>query len=184
MPNINLQGVEESAGEGFKMLEPGGYVCHITSVEPHEDKQYVRIYWDVHEGERARTYEDSQWPPSDVASWKETALPMLKHKLHVLADDNPGFDAEDEFIHDRWENFKGKVFGAVVRKRLYTRSDGTDGEGIEIGTWKRAEEIRTGAWKPMATRDTRSKDAQAEPAAMPAKDVQRQAYLADVEIPF
>lgn len=180
MPKVNLQGVEESTGEGFEMLEPGGYVCHITAVVDMPDKQYVMIYWDVHEGERTRMFEKSEWPPYDIASYKETALPMLKHKLHVLADDNPGWNVEDDFQNDRWENFKGKVFGAVVRKRIYTRRDGTDGEGIEIGLWKRAAEIRSGDFKPMKPRDTRDKEAQAKPVV----SVEAVQAISDDDIPF
>lgn len=183
MPKINWGAVEESAGgEGFRMPEPGGYVCRITRVEHVADRQYCRVYWDVAEGDCAGCFADSQWPPSDVMSYKPNALPMTKHKLHVLADDNPGFRPSVAWDNDDWAAFEGKAFGAVLRKRLYTRRDGTDGEGVEIGAWKRADEIRSGQWRPMAPRDQRTTQAQRPPMA-PTYDA-KAADVYDEDIPF
>lgn len=165
MPKINWGNVDESTGDGgFRTPEPGGYVCRIITIEPHDDRQYVMAYWDIAEGEYKGCYADSQWPPRDVMSYKPTALPITKHKLHVLTDANPGFDAQAAFDTDNWAAFAGKVFGAVLRKTMYTKRDGSDGEGIEVGTWKRPDEIRAGAWKPMAPRDTRERKPEPKPA--------------------
>lgn len=184
MPKMNWNGVEESAGGSFEQLEPGGYVCVITRVEHVPEKQYVRIYWDVKEGPRAGINASSQWPPADIMSYKERALPMAKHKLHVLADANPGFKSSVAFDNDDWAAFEGKLFGAVIRKRLYTRRDGTDGEGIEVGAWKRPDEIRAGQWKPMAPRDTRTGGTHAEAPAPTATYDAAKADVYDDDIPF
>ena len=183
MPKVDFSKVEESGGGGFQQLPEGGYVMRITRIEPHEDREYVFVEWDVAEGEWRDWAKGSNFPPHDVVSWKnDAALSMTKHKLHVLADDNPGFDAEGAFGRDDWRAFEGKVFGAVVRKRLYTKRDGTDGEGIEVGTWKRASEIRTGDWKPMRPRDSRDARAQAAlPVEKPAAGI---ADVYDEDIPF
>lgn len=183
MPNINLSNVEENDMGGFEHIEPGGYVLVIRTAEHVPDKQYVRFVWDVAEGPCKGAYAKSSWPPADIASYKEKALPLLKHKLHVLADCNPGFDAEGAFQRDDWTAFTGKVFGAVVRKRLYTRNDGTPGEGIEIGAWKRVDEIREGKWSPMGPRDARDKGP-APVAAPSAEAVAAAQALADDDLPF
>lgn len=175
MPNINLDNVEESTG-AFEQLPPGAYVCVITRIEPHEDRQYWFCEWDVAEGQYAGFHKDSNFPPKDVMSYKESALGMLKHKLHVLTDDNEGFDAEAAFKADDLEAFRGKKFGAIIRKRLYTNANGDDREGIEIGRWVRTEEVRAGNLKELPPRDTRG--VTATPAPTPA------IQLADEDIPF
>ena len=193
MPRINMSAVSESTGER-RTIEPGGYVCKVTGVKytPGEDRAWLE--WDVAEGPCAGTYEGSDWPPRDCMSWKQTALGMLKHKLKVLAEDNPSrlhvlvdpttkeFATVAEFDSDDWDAFVGCTFGAVVRKRLYTYN-GQDREGIEIGTWKRAQDIRDGNWRPMAPRDQREShhDQQFPQAARPA---QQQAAMFDEDVPF
>lgn len=175
MPRVNLSGVTASDGAPRKFdIEPGGYVLFVTGVKPNYEKEYAFFEWDVAEGPDGLFYADANFPPRDVMSWKERALPMLKHKLNVLAEANPGFDAEGAFYRDDWDAFRGKQFGAVIRKRYYTKGDGTDGEGIEVGRWLSPDEVRAGSFKPMAPRDTRT----AKPKA-PAKPA-----IATEDIPF
>ena len=143
----------------------------MTRVEVPEGRDYAFFEWDVAEGPDAMHYANANFPPRDVVSWKERALPMLKHKLHVLADSNPGFDAEGAFYRDQWEQFSGKQFGAVIRKRLYTYN-GQDREGVEVGRWITPDEVRAGQWKPMEPRDTRTaKPAQPAKPAMATEDI-------------
>lgn len=173
MPNVNLTNVTESTGT-FATLTPGGYVCRITSVEMAPDKQLWWVCWDVAEGADKDTFAGSNFPPRDCWSYKESALGMIKHKLHVLTDSNPGFDADaaykpDESGLDHPERFVGKLFGAVVRERLYTRRDGTDGTGIEVGAWVSVDDIRSGSFQPLKARDCRTHSAPA-PAAPVAED--------------
>lgn len=178
MPNIDLSKVEESTGMSFEQLPAGAYVCKITGIEHDMSKQYVRIFWDVAEGDFKDHYSQSQWPPCDIASYKEAALGMLKHKLHCLIDSNIGFDAESAFKQDDWDQFTGKLFGAVVRDRLYTKRSGEDGKGIEIGTWYRVSEIQRGEFKLLGVRDARGPKAQVQ------AQTSQQDELADTDIPF
>lgn len=147
MPKLNTlwNSIQESTGT-FSDIEPGGYTLVITKVEPVERQQYARFYWDVAEGENKGAYAQSQWPPSDVVSWKDSVLGILKHKMHVLADSNPGFQPTVEFDNDNWQAFVGKKFGAVVRKRLYTagpnsKNPGADREAVEIAAWLTPEQV-------------------------------------------
>lgn len=181
MPKVDFSKVEESSGSGFQQLPEGAYILRIERIEPHEDRQYIFVEWDVADGEWKGWAGGSNFPPHDVVSWKNgSALSMAKHKLHILSDDNPGFDAERAFQDDDWRAFEGKVFGAVIRRRLYTKKDGTDGEGIEIGTWKHVGDIRRGDWKPMRPRDSRD-TSQPKPAETPAQGAND---LYDSDIPF
>lgn len=172
MPYVNLSNVTESDGARSFDIEPGAYVLFVTRVEPHPERQYAFVEWDVADGPDAMHYANSNFPPRDVVSWSERALPILKHKLHVLADANPGFDAEGAFYRDQWEQFSGKQFGAVIRKRLYSKRDGSDGEGVEVGRWITPAEVRAGQWKPMEPRDTRTaRPAQPAKPAMATEDI-------------
>lgn len=147
MPKLNTlwNNIQESTGT-FADIEPGGYVLVITKVEPKEQQQYVRFYWDVAEGPSKGAYAQSQWPPSDIISWKDSVLGILKHKMHVLADSNPNFQPTVAFDNDNWQEFVGKRFGAVVRKRLYTagpnsKTPGADKETVEVAGWFTPEQI-------------------------------------------
>lgn len=184
MPKVDFSKVEESnGGGGFQQLPEGAYIMRIERIEPHEDRGYIFVEWDVASGEWADWARGSNFPPRDVISWKnDKALSMAKHKLHILTDDNTGFDAEVAFYNDDWRAFEGKVFGAVIRKRLYTKKDGTDGEGIEIGTWKRVSEVKAGDWKPMKPRDTRDYKAKVDLTVEQPKPGATDVY--DEDIPF
>ena len=193
MPRINLASVSESTGERAT-LEPGGYVLKVTGVKhtPRDDKLFLE--WDVAEGPMAGTFKDSEWPPRDCMSWKPTALGMLKHKLKVLAEDNPNklhmlvdpttkeFATVAEFDQDDFDAFVGCTFGAVVRKRLYTYN-GQDREAVEVGAFKRAQDIRDGNWKPMAPRDQRETHHD-QPFPQAARPAQQQAAMYDSDVPF
>ena len=119
---------------------------------------------------------------------------MLKHKLKVLAEDNPTklhmlvdpstheFATVAEFDQDDFDAFVGCVFGAVVRRRLYTYN-GNDREAVEVGAFKRAQDIRDGNWKPMAARDQRETHHD-QPFPQAARPAQQQAAMYDSDVPF
>lgn len=183
MPKLydKLTGVSESTG-GFADIDPGAYKLVITDVEPHAGDQYVRIYWDVADGERKGVYASSQYPPSDVLSWKDSAQGMLKGKLHRLYQCNPQrlhamtdsegkFVTIEEFERDNFAALKGCRFGAVVRRRLYTagpnsKTPGADRTQMEIARYLTPEEYRDNDWPEslLKDRDQRDKTQQAAPA--------------------
>ena len=184
MPKIDLTNIEESSGE-FKRLEPGTYGCKIVDAQLFDEKNYVRIEWDVAAGEYADIFKGAPFGQYDFMSYKEAALPMLKHKLACLTESNVGFDADAAFQNDDMAAFKGKIFGARVRNRLYTKKDGNDGTAVEIGQWLRAQEALTGTYDIMAPRDQRehvqSAPAAAQTAAAPSNGI---ADVYDEDIPF
>jgi hypothetical protein len=190
MPKMNWSAIEESTG-GFADIEPGAYTLVVTKVEPHERQQYVRLCWDVAEGERKGAYAQSQYPPSDVLSWKDAALGMLKHKLHVLADHNPGFQSSVAFDNDDWQAFVGKRFGAVVRRRLYTagpnsKSPGADRHQMEIAAYLSPDDLAANKFNRNLLEDRDQRDPQAKAAAEQRQmlDAGASAEIADEDIPF
>lgn len=185
MPKIDFTNVEESSGGSFKRLVPGTYVCRIIDAQLFEDKQYMRIEWDVAAGEYEGIFKDAPFAVYDYLSYKQSSLGMLKHKLSCITESNSGFDAESAFQRDDMASFRGKVFGARVRKRLYTKNDGTDGEGFEIGQWLRSHEALTGTYDIMEPRDQRDVSRRAMTASVtPASTANGVADVYDEDIPF
>ena len=197
MPNVSFEGVQESAG-WFADIEPGAYVLAITRMEPVPNRQFVRVYWDVAEGPSKGAYAQSQWPPSDVMSWKPDALGFTKHKLHVIADSNgaPQQAVEQAFQMDDWKRFAGKRFGAVVRRRLYTagpdsKTPGADKTAVEIAAWMTPAELAEGKWSKslLDDRDQRDKGAAQQPAQQPQVPQVPQGFgdvqgVYDEDVPF
>ena len=194
MPKLkkSWRDIEETSG-GFADIEPGAYVLTITKAEPHEGDEYVRLFWDVADGPAKGTYAKSSFPPSDIISWKDSALGMLKHKLHVLADWNTGFQPTVAFDNDQWQLFVGKRMGAVVRRRLYTagpksKNPGADRVQMEIATWLHPDEYQGNTWSESLLKDRDQRDKGAAPqqqAALPTPpSMSAAADLYDEDVPF
>lgn len=197
MPNIDFSSVQESTGV-FTDIEPGAYTLVITKVEPHASDEYVRLFWDVADGPCKGAYAQSQYPPSDVLSWKQGSLGFTKHKLHVIADSNGASQqvVEQAFQMDDWKRFVGKKFGAVVRRRLYTagpnsKTPGADKTAVEVAAWMTPAELAEDKWSKnlLNDRDQRDKTAQqptqTQVAQVPATfGPSETPDLYDEEIPF
>ena len=182
--------IEESTG-GFSDIEPGAYILTVTGMEPHESQEYVRLYWDVADGPHKGAYAQSQYPPSDVLSWKESAYGMLKHKLHALAEANTGFQPTVAFESDDWNQFRGKRFYAVVRRRLYTagpnsKTPGADRTAIEIARWLKPDEYESGSWPKslLEDRDQRDKSSQQSQVAQVPTGFGQVTGVYDEDVPF
>lgn len=172
MPKLNTlwKDIDEASGGGFSDIEPGAYVLTITACEGHPNDEYFEITWDVAEGTRKGAYAASQYPPTTRIYWREKALGFLKHRLHVLADWNQGFQPTVAFDNDQWGQFVGKRFGAVVRKRLYTagpnsKNPGADRYAMEVAAWLSPEDFRAGKFNAdlLKDNDQRTKAEQAAP---------------------
>ena len=124
MRPINLSNIAEKAEGEFNRLKPGAYPCTIMSVEDVPDKEYLRVLVDIVAGEykdyfSAEFYADKPFAHSLIFSYKDTALGMLKGRLHVISDCNPGFDAEAAFNAGKEQMLVGKAVGVVFREEEY-----------------------------------------------------------------
>ena len=195
MPKLSTlwKDIDEMSGSGFSDVEPGLYELVITKCEPHDDQQYFEIAWDVATGERKGAYASSQYPPTTRVYWRERALGFLKHRLHVLADWNPGFRSTVAFETDQWQQFVGKRFGAVVRKRLYTagpnsKNPGADRYSMEIAAWLNPEDFKAGKFNKNLLNDNDQREQGALPTqqqTVPADfGAQPVADVYDEDVPF
>ena len=192
MPKLSTlwKDIEEMEGGGFSDIEPGLYELVITACTPNDREQYFELTWDVASGERKGAYANSQYPPTTRVYWRDKALGFLKHRLHVLADWNPGFKSTVAFETDQWHEFVGKRFGAVVRKRLYTagpnsKSPGADRYSMEIAAWLNPEDFKAEKFNKSLLEDRDQRERKAEqPAAQVPDDFGGAGDVYDEDVPF
>lgn len=191
MPKLNTlwKDIEEMKGGGFSDIEPGAYVLVVTACTAHPDEQYFEIAWDVAEGERKGAYATSQYPPTTRLYWREKALGFLKHRLHVLADWNDGFQPTVAFETDQWQQFVGKRFGAVVRRRLYTagpnsKSPGADRHSMEVATWLSPDELRAGDFNQDLLKDNDQRERVSQAPVQAPATAQQAVEVYSEDIPF
>ncbi len=168
--------IEESTG-GAK-LPVGGYVIKITGVEDVPSREYLRLTYDIAEGEHAGHYSDSfgkqnAWSHQFVRSYKDAAEGMFKAFLNRLEESNKvshGFTVAKWTERSDERDFVGLELGVVIQKRLYTNDKGEDKEALEVAAVYAAQDIRNGDYTIPEPRDLRETvdekpKAQAQPAA-------------------
>lgn len=124
MRPLNFTNIKESSEGDFPRLEPGAYVCAITAVEDLPDKEYLWVLFDIIQGEHANYFADDFYRDKPYAhrmcfSYKDTAMSMLKGRLHVITDCNNGFDAEAALKAGKEQMLVGKAVGVVFREEEY-----------------------------------------------------------------
>ena len=156
MKNINWNEVEEV--KDFNKLPAGGYVCGVTAVEDVPASEYLKIEFDIAEGEFKNYYRnlyDSRgfWAGRFIKSYKEKALGFFKKMLIAFEKSNNGFTfANDEKV------LKRKLIGLVIGYEQYIGNDGTVKERINVADFLPVEDIRAGrfevpALKPLSDDD-------------------------------
>lgn len=144
MKKIDWANVKEANGN---RLEPGGYICGITSVEDFPDKEYLRFEFDIAEGENKnhfRQLNESKgfWGASFIKSYKEKALSFFKQMLVCFEKSNAGF----KFVDDE-KTFKRKLIGLVLSEEEYLKNSGEVGIRLYVSSFKTVDEIRNGDFK-------------------------------------
>lgn len=122
MKNINWANVE--AVESFKKLEAGGYVCGITAVEDHEDREYLKLEFDIIEGDLKGYYRDLYdrkgfWGGNFIRSYKESARGFFKKFLNAVEASNPNYKFDNNE-----KKLRGKTIGLVLGYEEYISNNG------------------------------------------------------------
>ena len=148
-PIKNYNSVQASGD--FERLPAGGYVIKITAAQDNDDKQYLRIVYDIAEGPEAGRYknEDAEhdYRHSFVRSYKESALGMFK--AFILAVDG----ANGTNFNDRIEKgfpeheLVGKLLGVLFGYEEYEANDGTVKERLRLVRFLNIEQVRAGDFK-------------------------------------
>lgn len=145
MKNLNLENVKER--EEFKRLTAGGYICQITKVVDAHDKEYLKIEYDIAEGDFKGHYKElfeakSFWGGSFIRSYKESALPLFKSFTTAVENSNYGF----KFNYDE-SKLVGKLIGLVLAEEDYKKKDGTVGTKLYVASCRTIKQIREGDFK-------------------------------------
>ena len=175
---------EASTGE-FRKLPAGGYVAKITAVEDVDDKSYLRITFDIAEGEFEAFYSD-EWGKGHpyahqfVRSYKEGALGMFKGFLKAIDESNgTKYEAQAEkgFAEN---NLVGKFVGVLIGYEEYQSTRGDIRQRTTVTGTRSIATIREGRFKvpELKTLDT--------PAQAPAYESPVDGFTAvnDNDLPF
>ena len=187
-----------SGGGDFKKLPAGGYVVAIQAVRTSgtdnygreidylADKQYIKLIYDISEGEFAGRYSDDYWSGEDkdyghqiYLSWKN--MGAFKGGVQAIEESNPGFDFMAAFLAKNWSLLIGKKVGIVLGEEEYIGNDGTMKIRFTFPRLKSAQDIRDGKFRvpKLKTLDRGS----STPADSSGQDAQTAADPYD-DIPF
>lgn len=124
----NWENIKENSG--FEKLPVGGYIVKILNVQDVPEKEYLKISFDIDEGEKKGffaeqykndTRDDKKWPNagSFIRSYKSTAESMFKGFINAVENSNKNYKYDfDE------STLKNKKVGIVVADEEYQNQKG------------------------------------------------------------
>lgn len=143
-PINNFDAVEAISDK--KRLGPGGYICKVTKVEDVADREYLKMEYDIVDGEYKGYWSDNEenygWRDSFIRSYKEKALGFFKQFLSCVEQSNNGY---------RWDwnekSLVGKLVGIVLAEEEYERRDGSVGTRLRVSKTTPVDVIREGRFE-------------------------------------
>jgi hypothetical protein len=129
MRKINMKDVKE-AGD-FTRPDPGAYICTITDVKDIKSKEYLKVSYDIAEGEFKGYYgemrsnnPDWTWAGAYVKSYKPAALPMFKRFCTAVSRSNGAFVFDGGEVNSNEKTLIGKKIGLLLGEEEYYGNDG------------------------------------------------------------
>lgn len=129
MKQIDMKNVK-AAGE-FSRPKAGAYICKICKVEDHEDREYLKIFYDIAEGEFAGYYSEMRenhpdwlWAGAYVRSYKTTALGMFKRFCNAVSKSNGNYVFDAGAVNSDETTLEGKKIGIIFQEEEYYGNDG------------------------------------------------------------
>ena len=142
MRKLNLQNVQEFTP--FEKVEAGGYICGIYAVEDVPEREYLKISYDIVEGEKKGFYsklkKEKGWElPLFIASYKETALPFFKGTITSIEKSNKGykFDSDETKL-------VGKKIGLVLFEKERINNNGKKVVDMRVDKAHSVDAIKSG----------------------------------------
>lgn len=129
MKKVDTTNVQES-GE-YTRPEPGAYIGVLTAVEDVESKEYLKITYDIAEGEFKGYYgkmreDHPDWSNAGVyyRSYKLTALSMFKRFCTAVSRSNGVFVFDGGEVNADEKTLTGKKIGLLIGEEEYYGNDG------------------------------------------------------------
>ena len=191
---------QASTGGDYQRMPAGGYVARIQAVRTEgedsygrnvnypEDKMYVKLIYDIDEGDFAGKYSDEYWSGEDkdyghqiFLSWKN--MGAFKGNILAIEESNPGFDAMAAFTADQWALFVGKLVGIVLGEEEYIGNDGSVKTRFGFPRLKSVQDIRDGKFRvpPLKKLDGGTDDTSTTAAAEQPSEASADPYS---DVPF
>ena len=172
MKALDLTNVTATQGGEFPRVTAGGYVIGIVAVEDVPEKEYLKITYDIAEGELKNYYYEMKQRtgydlPCFYKSYKGKALGFFKAFIDAVTASNPGYT---------WNNDERtlcrKLVGCVLREEEYRNRDGEIKVSLKPDVFYPAADIRAGKFdvppKKTLAGGTPATQAQTVQAAQPA----------------
>lgn len=153
----NWENISESTS--FKRLKPSGYLVKILNVEDHPDKEYLRIYFDIVDGEDkgyfkklydADARKEKKWPNagSFVRSYKDSAASMFKGFISSVERSNKNYTWNfDE------KTLVGKVVGLIIADEQYQNQKGAIRTRNYVAAVRSVDVIKSGEFEVPALKE-------------------------------
>ena len=124
----NFDKIQESGS--FEKLPVGGYIIKILAVDDVPEKEYLKIFFDINDGEKKGFFQkvfkedtraEKKWPNagSFIRSYKEKALPMFKGFTNAIENSNKGY----KWNFDE-KSLVNKIVGVVIGEEQYLNQKG------------------------------------------------------------
>lgn len=142
MKRFDMDKVKEASD--FQRLQPGGYVCKITGVQDMPDREYLKLEYDIAEGEFKDHYMELYnakgfWGGTFIKSYKESAKSFFKTFITAVKHSNKDY---------KWDfderTLEGKLVGLVLGEEEYPSKDNTIKTRLYVDKIRNIEVIRSG----------------------------------------
>lgn len=137
MKHIDMTNVKEYGD--YTTLPAGAYICVIRNVEDFPDKEYLKVIYDIADGEFKGYYDDIRanhpdwsWVGAYVKSYKEKALPMFKRFCSAVSRSNAGYVFDGGMVNADERTLIGKRLGIMLREEEYYKNDGDVGTRLIV----------------------------------------------------
>lgn len=150
--------IKENQGGEFERLPAGGYVCVITAVEDVPEKEYLKIEFDIAEGEYKGCFADTYqragfWGGRFIRSYKESAAGFFKGFTSAIENSNEGF----RWTWDETALIKKKI-GLVLGYEEFINKDGEIKERLTVVQNRSVASILSGDFKVPALKTLKPED--------------------------
>lgn len=145
MRDLDLTNVEEATE--YPRLKAGGYVAKIVRVDDVSDKEYLKIYYDIAEGEFKDYFKDlankfNNWNGTFIRSYKEKALPFFKGFITAVEQSNRAY----KFDNDE-SKLVGNGVGIVLSEEEYESKTGEVKIRLVVSKLTSVEKIKKGDYE-------------------------------------
>lgn len=129
MKRIDMTNVKE-VGD-FSRPDPGAYICIITKAEDFPAKEYLKVTYDIAQGEFKGYYSDMReshpdwlWAGAYTKSYKPTAQPRFKRFCSAVSKSNGTYVFDADVVNADESTLVGKLIGLVFQEEEYYGNDG------------------------------------------------------------